>query len=110
MGQHRHERWRRPLVLVDRVVVLAIDAAVNGMNDPVALAAAGRLEKGSGEDPFATGSEHDFDRVIHSSGHYRLDAGPVRPCTEYMGSPRYEWRLAGAIVGLFGESSFAPVD
>ena len=45
--------------VVDGVVVLAVDAAVDRVDQAVALAAAGRLEEGRGEDALAAGREDD---------------------------------------------------
>ena len=43
VSEHRHELGSGPLVLVDRCVVFAVDAAVDGMDQAVALAAAGTV-------------------------------------------------------------------
>ena len=96
--------------LEDRIMDLAVDAAVNRVDQAVALAAAGIHKEGRREDPLAAGSEDDVDRVVHAAGHDRLDAGSIRPAAEDMGRPRDERRLARPLVGLLGERPLAPVD
>ena len=74
--QDGHDLRPGPLVgrFEDRTVDLAVDAAVNRMDQTIALAAAGMLEEGAGEDSLATRSEGDVDGIVHASGHHWLDA------------------------------------
>ena len=79
----------------DLIVNLAVNAAVNRVDQAVALAATGIHQKGGREDPLAAGSEHDIDRVVHPAGHDRLDARSVRPAPEDMGRPGDKRRFPG---------------
>src|SRR3954449_6880530 len=47
MDEHRHEVGRRPFVvwLINRIVVLAVDAAINGVNQPIPKARGRSNEK-----------------------------------------------------------------
>ena len=110
VSEHRHKLGAGPFVLVDRCVVLAVDAAVDGVNQAVALAAGRTLQKGGGEDAFAAGREDDVHRVVHPAGHHRLDAGAVGPAAEDVGGLRDERRLARTLIGLLREGALAPVD
>ena len=71
-------------------MVLAVDAAVDGVDQAVALAAAGVLEERRREDALAAGREDDVDRVVHAAGHHRLDAGAVGPAAEDVRGARDE--------------------
>src|SRR5207248_289258 len=82
---------RGPGMLVDRVPVLAVDAAVDGMNDAVAVAAAGVLEERGRENALAARREDDIDRIIHAAGHDRFDAAAVGPGAEDVGGAGDEW-------------------
>ena len=95
---------------VDDIVDLAVNAAVDGVNEAVALAAAGMDEERCREDSLAAGREHDIDGVIHAAGHHRLDQRSLGPFAEDVRRPRHERRLAGSFVGLLGERSLAPID
>ena len=69
-------------MLVDYVMIFAIDAAVNGVDQPVSLAAAGMLEKRATKDPFPFGSKDNVHWVVHAAGHDRLDRRAVGSSTE----------------------------
>src|SRR5208282_4328585 len=98
--QHGHQGRPGPGVVVDDVVVLTVDAAIDGVDQPVAATAAGVLDEGRRQDAFAAWREHDMYRVIHAAGQDRLDAGAVRPAAEDMGRAGDERRQAGTLVGL----------
>ena len=95
---------------VDDRVDLAVDAAVDRMDQAVAVAAAGLLEEGGREDPLAAGREHDVDRVVHPAGHHRLDRAVVGPRAEDVRRLGDKGRASRPLVGLFGERPLAPVD
>ena len=61
MRQHRHQVGPVRGWLVDDVVVLAVDAAVDGVDQAVALAAGGVLEEGARKNPLAAGRERHVD-------------------------------------------------
>src|SRR5690606_36734347 len=71
VAQDRHQVGRGPLVggVLEDVVFLAVEPAVDGVNQSVPVAAAGALEERGGEDPFAAGEKLDVDRVVHAAGH-----------------------------------------
>ena len=77
----RHDFRARPFVsgLEDRVVDLAVDAAVDRVDQTVALAAAGMHEERGGEDRLSARREDHVDGVIHAAGHHRLDSGAIGP-------------------------------
>src|SRR5882672_4532077 len=110
MRHHRHERRSGPRVVVNHIVIFAVDSAVNGMNDAVALSSARMLEKRRGEDALAAGREHDVDRIIHAAGHHRLDSASIRATTKDVSGPSDQGWFAGSLISLLGEGAFAPVN
>src|SRR5205809_5387828 len=73
MHEHRHELGRCPLVigLIDRIVIFAIDAAVDRMNQTVAKSRCWPNQERRRKNPLAAGHENGVDRVVHAAGHYR---------------------------------------
>ena len=110
MRQDRHELWTGPDMFVDWIVVFAVHASVDGMDQPVALAAAGMLEERATHEPLARGREDDIHRVVHTAGHYALDSGAVRASAKDVTGAGDEVRLAALLIGLLGEGAFAPVE
>ena len=107
--QHGHH-WPRARVILDDTVYFAVNAAVDGVDQAVAPAAAGVLQERGRENPLAAGREHDLHGVIHPAGHNRLDHAAVglppkdvrRPCDERLPArPR---------VGLLGKGPLAPIN
>jgi hypothetical protein len=52
--------------------------------------ASGVLEEGRREDSLAAGREHNVDRVVHATGHDRLQSRPVRSAAKNVRCPRDE--------------------
>src|SRR5262249_3794811 len=100
MRKDRHDRRTRPLVLFDGIVLFAIDAAVNGVDQSIAPATTRMLEKRRCEDSFAAACEHHFDRIVHASRHHRLDTRTIRTTAEDMRSTRDKRGLTGTFVPL----------
>ncbi len=109
MHQRRHQ-VAGPRVPIDDVVILAVDAAIDGMNQPVALALLRMHQERRREDPLAAGRENDVDRVIHAAGHHRLEPGAVTPRAKDVGRGRSHPLVPRQLVGLAGEGSLAPID
>ena len=86
--EHGHERRAGPFVLINRIVILAVDAAIDDVNQAVALAAGGMLEKRRGDNALAAGREHDIDGIVHAAGHHRLDVRSRRAGSEKHGRAR----------------------
>src|SRR5262249_250333 len=99
-----------PWVIVQDVMILAVNASVHSMNESIPASPAWVLQKGRGEDALAARRKHYPDRVIHAARHDRFDAGAVRPATEHVGGARGERAAAGALVGLFRERTLTPVN
>ena len=91
-------------------MVLAEDAAVDRVQETVALAVGGVLQERRREEAVAGRREHDIDGVVHAAGHHRLDAGAVGVRAEDVRGPRDERLAAGECVRLFGERALGPVD
>src|SRR2546422_5088781 len=98
------------LVVISYVVDLAINAAVNGVNESVASAWLVRVEEGAAENPFALGREGDRYRVVHPAGHHWLDAAAVRTGAEDVGRAGDERRSTRTRVSLLRERAFAPIN
>src|SRR4051812_33283783 len=109
MGQNRHQ-FAGAGMIVDDIMHFAVNTAVNRVNDAVAFTTFRMLKERGGKEPLAAGCECDFHRVIHSASHDRFDPASVRLATKNVGSASYKGRLAGALVSLFRERAFAPVD
>src|SRR5205807_7661061 len=72
---YRHERRTRPRMVVDHVMIFAIDAAVDGMNDAVAFSASRMLQERGREEALAARREDDVDGIVHAAGHHWLNPG-----------------------------------
>src|SRR5258708_39141647 len=103
MCKDGHARGVSAVVTVDYFIIFAINAAIDGMDEPVAAAAARILKERGREDAFAAGCEHDFHRVVHASRHDRFDAGAVGPAAKDMRGPCNKRFVAGALVRLLSE-------
>ena len=110
--QHRQKVGAGPAVVrvVHRVVIFAVDAAVNGMDQPVAQPCFGAHQERGRKNPLAGRQEDGIDRIVHSTGHHRLDLAAIGPGAEDVRRPRGERPPFGQGVGLLGEGPFAPVD
>ena len=109
LREHGHEvagAW----MVVENVVVLSVDTAIDGMDQAIALAAAGMLEERGGEDPLSAGSKRDFHRIIHPARHDRFQAGAVRSAAEDMRRAGDKRGFARAVEGLLSKGSLAPID
>src|SRR5688572_30640395 len=63
--EHGHEIGRSPFMdwLVDCVLIFAIDAAIDGVNQPVAQTRSRADKERCGENPLAAGCKDRIDRV-----------------------------------------------
>src|SRR5689334_7184500 len=66
--QHRHQ-FAGACMPFEHAMILAVDAAVNGMDQSVALTIARVYDKCRREDALALEREYDIDRVVHATGH-----------------------------------------
>src|SRR5262249_12977018 len=64
----RHEVAGADVAGGDGRLVLAVDAAVDRVDEPVALAGRADLEKRAAQDALAGGGERDADGIIHAAG------------------------------------------
>src|SRR5688500_17232208 len=97
-------------MVVDDVVDLAVDGAVDCVHEAVTLAAAGMLEKRCREYAFAFRRKGHLDGIIHAARHHRFHQTTFRAAAEYVRGAGFESSTFGAFVRLFGESPFAPID
>ena len=112
VGHRWHQRSGAGMAGQD-IMVLAPDPAAHGVDQAIALPAAGMLEKGAVHDQIAFRSPGEADRIVHARRENRLDVfrtirawgGP-----EHMGRRGGPSRLAGQVVSLRRKGSFAPVE
>src|SRR5687768_4294381 len=95
---------------VEHVVNLAINSAVDGMDQPVTIAAAGMLQKGGGEDSLAASRAYHVDGIVHAAGHHWFDARPVWPRAKDVRRAGNKRLAGGERVALLSKGSFAPID
>ncbi len=95
--------------LEDRVVNLAVDAAVNGVDQAVALAAAGMNKERGGEDPLSARSENHVNGIVHAASHHRFDRTAFRRLAKDVSRAGPEGRSRSG-VDLLGKCPFTPVD
>ena len=89
---------------------LAVDSAVNRMDQPVAAAIARVLEKCRGEDSLATCCKSDLYRVVHATRHDRFDRATLGPPSKDVRCARDKCLATGERVSLFFEGTLAPVN
>src|SRR5262245_25198938 len=97
-------------VLVDDVVNLSVNAAVNRVDQSIAFAAAGMLEEGRGENALAFRRERDIDWIIHSTRHYGFDNSALGAAAEDVRRAGLECSSFRAVVTLLRECALAPID
>src|SRR6267142_3043166 len=73
MREHRHHIGTRARMAIENRMDFAVYAAVNRVDQSIALPAAGMLEEGGRENPLAGRSENTINRIIHATRHHRLD-------------------------------------
>ena len=95
---------------VDHAVWLAVDTAVNGMHQAVALAAGGILKECGGEKPLAAGRKDDIHRVVHPANHHRFVRATRCVSPENMRGTRDTLAAAVRRIALLGKRPLAPVD
>lgn len=103
------ETARLRMALSD-VMDLAVDAAVDCVNDAVAASEFGVLKEGGGDEAFAVGEERNLDGVVHTSGEDGFDGTALWTSAENVRGARGESGTVGNFVSLFGEGSLGPVD
>jgi hypothetical protein len=91
-------------------VLLAVDAAVEGVGDAIAPTGLAEIDEGAGEEGFTVRGEGDFDRIVHAAGHDDLEVGAVGFGAEDMRGAVVDGGLARARVVLFGEGALGPID
>ena len=99
MRQNGHE-IASPLVALDDVVHLAVDATVNRVNEAVAPADVRLLEESGGENPLTSRRESDVYRIVHPTRHHGLHQGVAGAAPEDVSCARNEGRLAGTRRGV----------
>ena len=85
MNEDGHDIGGSMGMVLDDIVNLAVDAAVHGVNDSVALPVGGVLQERGGKDSFAAGGEDDVDGIVHASSHDGFEVGTVRSGAEDVG-------------------------
>src|SRR5262249_44234023 len=110
MRHHRHQRWAGPWMVVNDVMIFAIDAAVDRINKAIAFCAAGMLQNRRREDALAARTEDYIDRVVHAAGHDRLNPGAIGLAAKNVGGARHQWRFTGPFIRLLGKGPLAPIN
>src|SRR5688572_20763476 len=98
------------LVVINDIMDLSVNAAINRMNQPVPLPTARVLEERRGKDAFPLRRKSDIHRIIHPAGHDRLDNPTLGPTSKNMRRARYKRLPVWSLVGLLRERAFAPVN
>ena len=106
---HRHQ-IASARVTVHHAVRLAVNSAVNGVHQSVALATGGVLEKCGGEKPLAARRKNDVHRVVHAANHHRLVRAARWVAAENMRGTRDTLAAAKRRIALLGERALAPVN
>ena len=96
--------------VVEHVVDLAEDAAVDRVADAVAETRLGEVDERAGEQRFALRREGDLDRVVHAAGHDDVEVRPVGTGAVDVGGLVVEGLSVAELVGLLGERALGPVD
>src|SRR5437660_4589255 len=109
MSEWRHQ-VASALQAIQNSMHLGKHGAVDRMDQRVAFACLWIHVKRSRENRVARGCKGDFHRIIHAAAHDRINAGAIRTAAEHMRRRVRNRREAGAFVGLFCESAFAPVN
>ena len=105
---HRHE-VAGARVAVERGLLLAINAAVNRVQQAVALAAAG-LDERAAQEPLARRVERHAHGIVHATGEHGFKARAIGPRTEDVRGARDEGLAVRERVALLGERTFRPVN
>ncbi len=95
---------------VGRVVNLAVHAAVDRVDQSIALAAFGILEERRRQNAFAAGRERDLDRIVHATGHDGFHNTAFASAPENVRGARDKFVSAGLIKFLLRPRAFAPID
>ena len=109
MGKRRQQRAGAGMA-IENAMVLPVDAAVEGMNQPVTLTAAGMDKKRARHDPLPFRREDDVDGVVHAAGQHRLELARVVAGTEDVAGAGRPAGAAGKVVALLGKGPLAPID
>ena len=109
MRHHRHQ-IASARVTVHHAVRLAVNSAVNGVHQSVALATGGVLEKCGGEKPLTARRKNDVHRVVHAANHHRLVRAARWVAAENMRGTRDTLAAAKRREALLGKRAFAPVN
>ena len=91
-------------------MVLPVDAAVEGMNQPVTLTATGMDKERARHDPLPFRREDDVDGVVHPAGQHRLELARIVAGAEDVASAGRPAGAAGEVVALLGKGPLAPID
>ena len=106
---HHGQEVARARVAVERGLLLAIHAAVDCMQQTVALTAAG-LDERAAQEALARRVERDPDRIVHATREHRFEARAVGPCAKDVRGARDEWLAGRECVALLGERALRPVN
>jgi hypothetical protein len=95
---------------LQHVVDFAEHAAIDGMDQPVALASARVLQECGGENRFAGRSEHQLHGIIHATRHHGFHKTLARMSAKHVRGASHQGGSVGDFIGLAGKRSLAPVD
>ena len=95
---------------VEDAMVFSVDAAVEGMNQPVTLTATGMDKERARHDPLPFRREDDVDGVVHAAGQHRLELARIVAGAEDVAGAGRPAGAAGEVVALLGKGPLAPID
>ena len=109
MGKRR-QQWAGAGMAIEDAMVFSVDAAVEGMNQPVALTAAGMDQKRARHDPLPFRREDDVNGVVHAAGQHRLELARIVAGAEDVAGAGRPAGAAREVIALLGKGPLAPID
>ena len=109
VSEHGHE-VAGARVAVEHGMLLAINTAVDGVDETITTATGGVLKKCAAQETFASGVESDTDGIIHAAGEDRLDAGSIGSRAKDVRGAGDKGLVVVKRVALFGKRALGPVE
>ena len=108
----RHDRHQlaSARVSIEDAVLFAPHAAIDRVQDAVALAAAGIHKKSPAQKPLARRRKDDVHGVVHAARHHHFAPAAIGPRAEKMRGTGDEIAPVGQPVRLLGKCAFAPIN
>ncbi len=97
-------------MIVNNIVDLAINSAIDRVNQTVPFAARRVLEKCRAADALACFCKSDAYGIVHAARHHWFHARAIRAAAKNVGGASHERFLSGTFIGLLGERPLAPVN